>query len=299
MTATALPVESPRAVIPFWRRVAGHPSALAGLVIIILYVLAALFGPLIAPYPASQLNLADRLLPPAWAGGGRWAHLLGTDQMGQDLLSRVLYGARVSILIGLASVSISLLVGSTMGALAGYFRGALDRWLSRLADLLMAFPYLLFTIFTMAILGSGVLNLILALSFKAWVEFYRLVRGEVLSETTREYVEAVRALGQPVAAILALEILPNIVHSLVVLGTLRLGYMIIMEASLSFLGLGVPPDVPAWGSMVAAGRDSLLNAWWVATFPGLAILFLVLGINLFGEGLREIMDPRQQMGKGD
>lgn len=285
--------------VSFLGSVRTHPSAVAGLALIALFVVVALAAPVIAPHPVSELNLANRFLPPVFLEGGRWNYIFGTDQMGQDVFSRVLYGARVSIVIGLVSVLISIGIGTVLGSLAGYYRGWADRALSRVADLLMAFPYLLFTIFAMAVLGPGIINLILALSFKAWVEFFRLVRGEVMAETTREYVDAARILGQKPLVIIVREIFPNIVHSIVVLGTLRLGFMIIMEASLSFLGLGVPPDIPAWGSMVAAGRDFMLRAWWVSTMPGLAIVLLVLGVNLFGEGLRELSDPRLQMGKGD
>lgn len=264
-----------------------NPSALLGLFVILAYLLAALLAPQLAPYPPDHIDLLGRLQPPGTPG-----YPLGSDYLGGDLLSRIIYGARVSMAVGLLSVSIALTVGTTLGALAGYFRGWLDAVLSRFADLLMAFPYLLFTIFAMAILGPGIWNLIIALTFKAWVEFFRLARGEVMSERTKEYVEAARALGRPAAAVIAFEILPNILHSLLVLATLRMGYMIVMEATLSFLGLGVPPDVPAWGSMVAMGREHMLGAWWVSTVPGLAIVALVLSINLFGEGLREALDPR-------
>ncbi|MFZ5815396.1 MAG: ABC transporter permease [Bacillota bacterium] len=276
----------------FLRKLAAHPAAMAGLVVILLYAAAAIAAPQIAPYGPREMALSMRLKPPAFLAGGVADHLLGTDQLGQDLLSRILYGARVSILVGLLSVSISLVVGTALGCVAGYWRGAVDRLLSRIADLLMGFPYLLFTIFAMAMIGPGFTNLIIALCFKAWVEFYRLARGEMMSEATKEYVEAARAMGRGPLAIIVSEVLPNIVHSLLVLATLRMGYMIIMEASLSYLGLGIPPSVPAWGSMVAAGREHMLNAWWVATVPGLAIVGLVLSINLFGEGLREILDPR-------
>lgn len=288
-----------RSLVIFLGNIRSHPSALVGLVIITVFALIALLAPLIAPHPVSELNLSGRYLPPFFMAGGSWAHIFGTDQLGQDVFSRVVYGARVSIVIGLVSVLISIAIGTVLGSVAGFYRGWFDRVVSRLADLLMAFPYLLFTIFAMAVLGPGILNLIIALSFKAWVEFYRLVRGEVMAESTREYVDAARILGQRPPTIVLREIFPNIVHSIVVLGTLRLGFMIIMEASLSFLGLGVPPDIPAWGSMVAAGRDIMLRAWWVSTMPGLAILVLVLGVNLFGEGLRELSDPRLQLGKGD
>jgi peptide/nickel transport system permease protein len=198
----------------------------------------------------------------------------------------------VSLAVGALSVVISVVVGTVLGALAGYYRGWLDEILSRFADLLLAFPFLIFAIGVMAFLGPGFANLVMALAFKGWVEFYRLVRGEMLAERTKEYVDAARVAGQSNLAIIASEILPNIIQSVFVLGTLRLGYMIIMEASLSFLGLGIQPPTPAWGSMVASGRDYLLTAWWVSTFPGLAILLLVISINVFGEGLRDILDPR-------
>jgi peptide/nickel transport system permease protein len=183
-------------------------------------------------------------------------------------------------------------VGLTLGALGGYYRGWLDTVLSRFSDLLMAFPFLIFAIAMMAFVGPGFGNLILALTFKGWVEFFRLVRGEMMSEKTREYVEAARALGRSNPAIITTEILPNIVQSVFVVGTLRMGIFIVTEASLSFLGLGIQPPTPAWGSMVAEGRDVILTAWWVTTLPGLAIVLLVLSLNLFGEGLRDILDPR-------
>ncbi|WP_374713380.1 ABC transporter permease [Symbiobacterium terraclitae] len=278
----------------FWRRLISHPGAVVGLVVILLYILAALLAPWIAPYGPREMVLADRLKPPAFVDDGTAAHLLGTDQLGQDIFTRILYGARVSLAVGLISVAISLTVGTVLGCVAGYWRGWVDRILSRVADLLMGFPYLLFTIFAMAVIGPGFGNLIIALCLKAWVEFFRLARGEMLTEGTKEYVEAARALGRGPVAIIAGEVLPNIIHSLLVLATLRMGYMIIMEASLSFLGLGIPPSIPAWGSMVNAGRDQMLNAWWVATMPGLAIVGLVLAINMFGEGLRDVLDPRMR-----
>lgn len=279
----------------FWRQLVRHPSALLGLTIMVLYIGAALAAPYLVDFEPRQMNLSARLKPPVGFAEALPAHPFGTDHLGQDLLTRVVYGARVSILIGFLAVAISLTLGTALGCAAGYWRGWIDRVLSRLADLLMGFPYLLFTIFAMAILGPGFANLIIALCFKAWVEFFRLARGEMMSEQTKEYVEAARALGRSHLAIIGSEILPNIVHSLMVLATLRMGYMIIMEASLSFLGLGVPPDVPAWGSMVAIGREHMLGAWWVATVPGMAIVLLVLGINLFGEGLRDILDPRLRL----
>lgn len=269
-----------------------HPLAFIGGIVILMYLLAAILAPQITIHDPTRGNLRLRLDPPAWSAEGNSAYLLGTDAQGRDLLTRIVYGARVSLAVGLVSVIISATVGTLLGAITGYYRGRLDDLVSRFADLLLAFPYLIFAIGVMAFLGSGFTNLILALTFKGWVEFFRLVRGEMMSEKTHEYVEAARVAGLGHAAIMAREILPNIIQSVFVLGTLRTGYMIIMEASLSFLGLGIPPHIPAWGSMVAAGRDYLLVAWWVSTFPGIAILVLVLSINVFGEGLRDILDPR-------
>jgi peptide/nickel transport system permease protein len=272
-----------------------HPLALLGGILIIMYLFVAVFAPQITVHSAVQGNLRLRLMAPAWDAAGDWAYPLGTDSQGRDLLTRIIYGARISLSVGLLSVGISVLIGTLLGMFAGYYGGRFDNIVSRLADLLLAFPFLIFAIGVMAFLGPGFVNLILALTFKGWVEFFRLVRGEMLAEKTKEYVEAARVTGLGHFAIILKEILPNIIQSVFVLGTLRMGYMIITEASLSFLGLGLPPNIPAWGSMVAAGRDSMLVAWWVSTFPGLAILFLIMAINLFGEGLRDILDPRLKL----
>jgi peptide/nickel transport system permease protein len=279
----------------FFRELLGHPVALVGGVIIIIYLLGAIFAPQITIHDPTRGNLRLRFQSPAWLEGGSWEYPLGTDAQGRDLLTRIIYGARISLLVGFLSVSISVLVGGTLGALAGYYRGRLDAIISRLADLLLAFPFLIFAIGVMAFMGPGFTNLILALTFKGWVEFFRVVRGEMMAEKTQEYVEAGRVSGLGSLAIIVREILPNIIQSVFVLGTLRMGDMIIMEASLSFLGLGIPPHIPAWGSMVAAGRDYMLVAWWVSTFPGIALLILVLAINIFGEGLRDILDPRLKL----
>jgi peptide/nickel transport system permease protein len=276
----------------FFQELRRHPSALAGGGVILLYALVALLAPLLVPHDPTVGDLSLRLLPPAWQSGGDLAYPLGTDVQGRDLLSRIIAGSRVSLLVGFSTVALSVTVGTVLGAIAGYYRGRLDSLLSRFADLLMAFPMLIFAIGVMSFMRPGVRNLILALSFKSWVEFFRLVRGEMLSEKTREYVEAARVVGQSDYAIVAVEILPNIFHSILVLATLRIGFMIIMEASLSFLGLGVQPHIPAWGSMVSEGRNFIMTHWWVSTLPGLAIMVLVLSINLFGEGLRDILDPR-------
>ncbi len=281
-----------RNLLNFLTELRGRPLALLGGIVVLAYVLAAIFAPQLTAHDPTQGNLRLRLRPPAWEDDGEVTYLLGTDDQGRDLLTRIIFGARISLAVGFLSVGISVAVGTALGALAGYYRGLLDATLSRFADLLLAFPFLIFAIGVMAFLGPGFANLIMALTFKGWVEFFRLVRGEMMAEKTKEYVEAARVVGQSHLAIIASEILPNIIQSVFVLGTLRMGYMIIMEASLSFLGLGIQPPTPAWGSMVATGRDYMLTAWWASTLPGIAILILVLAINVFGEGLRDILDPR-------
>jgi ABC-type dipeptide/oligopeptide/nickel transport system permease subunit len=278
--------------LSFLRDLWRQPSAVLGAMLVMLFVLMAIFAPQISPHDPTKGNLREQLLPPIWEEGGSSKFLLGTDVQGRDLLSRIIYGARISLWLGVLAVGISVLIGTTLGAVSGYYRGWLDTLVSRFADLLMAFPFLIFAIGMMAFLGPGFTNMLLALTLKCWVVFFRLARGAVMAEKTTEYVEAAKVVGQSNPVIIVSEILPNIFHSILVLATLRMGSMIITEASLSFLGLGIQPPTPAWGSMVADGRDYLVTSWWIATLPGLAILILVLSINLFGEGLRDILDPR-------
>lgn len=275
-----------------FNRLRQHPLAFLGGWVLVVYVLVALLAPWITTHDPNRGSLRARLSPPAWQAGGSWEYPLGTDAQGRDLLTRIIYGSRVSLAVGFLSVGFSALAGTLLGALSGYYRGWLDGVVSRFADLLLAFPYLIFAIGMMAFMGPGFTNLILALTFKSWVEFFRLVRGAMLAEKTQEYVDAAKISGLGSLAIITREILPNIIQSVFVLATLRMGFLIIMEASLSFLGLGLPAKIPAWGTMVSSGRDYLLVAWWVSTVPGIAILILVLAINLFGEGLRDILDPR-------
>jgi len=270
-------------------------TAFLGAIIVLSFILVAIFAPFIAPHDPLKASIVKRLLPPSWINGGSITYLLGADEIGRDILSRIIYGARVSILVGLVTVAISGFLGTLLGSFAGYFRGRFDAILSRFADLLLSFPYLIFAIFLMSIVGPGFFNLIVILCFKSWVNFFRLSRGEMISEKTKEYVEAAQALGESDVKIIFKEILPNIIHSLLVLATLRVGFFIILEASLSFLGLGIQPPTPAWGSMINSGRAYMLSAWWVSTIPGIALLILVLSINLLGEGLRDILDPRLKL----
>lgn len=270
-------------------------TAFLGAIIVLSFILVAIFAPFIAPHDPLKASIVNRLRSPFWMERGSITYLLGADEIGRDILSRIIYGARVSILVGLVTVAISGFLGTLLGSFAGYFRGRFDAILSRFADLLLSFPYLIFAIFLMSIVGPGFFNLIVILCFKSWVNFFRLSRGEMISEKTKEYVEAAQALGESDVKIIFKEILPNIIHSLLVLATLRVGFFIILEASLSFLGLGIQPPTPAWGSMINSGRAYMLSAWWVSTIPGIALLILVLSINLLGEGLRDILDPRLKL----
>jgi ABC-type dipeptide/oligopeptide/nickel transport system permease subunit len=256
------------------------------------FVVMAVFAPLIAPSDPSATDLFRRLQPPAWMPDGSWDYPLGCDALGRDILSRIIYGARVSIFIGIVVVSLATVVGVVAGLAAGYLRGPVDAAISWLVDVLLGFPYLIFAVGLMAMMGPGIANLVLALAYKEWIVPCRVVRGETLAARETEYVEAARALGASSATIMGREILPNILSPVIVVATVRIAQVIILEASLSFLGLGVQPPTPSWGSMVADGRAFILDGWWVSTFPGLAILLLVLAINVTSQAVRDALDPR-------
>lgn len=289
IAGTASPRPRPLgAVLALARRVVRTPLGLISMGVVALYIVMAIFAPLIAPYAPDATSLGARLRPPTLE------HLFGTDSLGRDILSRTIYGARVSLMIGMITVAITATFGTALGAFGGYFRGGFDAVTGRLTELLLAFPYLIFAIGMMAFLGPGFMNLVIALSLKGWVEFYRLARGQTLDQAQLEYVEASRALGQRGLRTLFREVLPNVLPATVVLATLRVGYFMVLEASLSFLGVGIPPNIPAWGSMIADGRNVLFIAWWVSTIPGIALLILVLAINLLGERLQEIYDPKRR-----
>lgn len=274
------------------RNFARNRLAVGSAIVVVLFVLMAVFAPLIAPHDPNETDLFRRLQPPGWEAGGEWSYLLGCDQLGRDILSRIIYGTRISIFIGAAVILVATTIGIVAGLAAGYLRGWVDVVISRLVDILLGFPYLIFAIGLMAMMGPGLLNIILALAYKEWVIPCRVVRGETLVTRELEYVEAARALGASRWHIMRKEILPNILSPVIVVATIRMAHVIILEASLSFLGLGVQPPTASWGSMVADGRAFILEAWWVSTFPGLAILLLVLAINVASQGLRDAFDPR-------
>ena len=267
-------------------------TAVGAALVVLAFGLVALLAPWLAPHDPYEADLLRRLQPPAWLAGGEWAYPLGCDALGRDILSRTIHGTRISMLIGVVVVLAATVFGTAAGLAAGYMRGTVDILVSRVVDILLGFPYLIFAIGLMAAMGPGLGNIILALVVKEWVLPCRVVRAETLAAGQMEYVEAARALGASPFHITFREILPNILSPVIVVATFRMASVIIIEASLSFLGLGVQPPVPSWGSMVADGRQFLLDAWWVSTLPGIAILLLVLAINLASQGLRDAFDPR-------
>ena len=284
-----------RADSPFRRNMAifaENRLAVGSAVVVVLFIIMAIAAPLIAPHDPNETDLFRRLQPPGWKAGGDWSFVLGCDALGRDILSRIVYGSRISIFIGASVILVATTVGIAAGLAAGYLRGWVDVVISRVVDILLGFPYLIFAIGLMAMMGPGLANIIMALAYKEWVIPCRVVRGETLAARELEYVEAARALGASSRHIMMKEILPNILSPVIVVATIRIAHVIILEASLSFLGLGVQPPTASWGSMVADGRAFILEAWWVSTFPGVAILLLVLAINVASQGLRDAFDPR-------
>jgi peptide/nickel transport system permease protein len=255
-------------------------------------IIAAAFAPTLAPQDPVAPDLDARLRPPFWLVGGSLVHLLGTDQIGRDVLSRIIYGARISLPIALAASSLGAVIGVSLGAASGYLRGRVDGVLTKVMDIQLSFPFLLFAISVIAVSGPGVRVLVLVLTIGSWVAYARIVRGMVLSLREKEFVQAARALGVSVPRIISRQIFPNVLPTALVVGTLDVGRIIILEATLSFLGLGVQPPTPSWGMSLSDAREYIQIAWWTATFPGLAIMVVVLSVNQLGDVLRDMLDPR-------
>jgi peptide/nickel transport system permease protein len=261
--------------------------------VLALIVACALIPATLAPHPPNQQEITQRLLPPSWMERGDSTHLLGTDQLGRDLFSRVIHGARISLIVGFSALLISGIVGVAIGLLAGYYRGWLDDWVMRLADVQLAIPYVLLAIAIIAVIGPSNINVVLVLAVNGWVVYARLARGQALSLREREFIQAYRALGARDSRIVLRHILPNLLSAVIVVASLELAGIITLESSLSFLGLGIQPPTISWGYMLADGRTYLLGgAWWVVTFPGLAITATILSINVLADWLRDVLDPR-------
>jgi dipeptide transport system permease protein len=288
---TAKPQRFPR-LAEFWYYFSANRGAVLGLVVFVFMILAALSAPLLAPHaPDSQYRDAF-LAPPVWQDGGSWKFILGTDPVGRDVLSRLMYGAQFSLLIGAVVVTFSLIGGITLGLIAGFYRGWADVAISRVMDIILAFPSLLLALVMVTILGPSLFNAMLAISLVLVPHFARLVRAAVMAEKSREYVTASKVAGASSIRLMFLTILPNCLAPLIVQGTLSFSNAILEAAALGFLGLGAQPPTPEWGTMLATAREFILRAPWVVTFPGLAILITVLAINLMGDGLRDALDPK-------
>ncbi len=269
------------------RRALRDPSFVIGLAILIIVIGAAVLAPWISPYDPGAATLRARLAEPYTA-----QHPLGADAIGRDILSRIIFGARISLTVGVASVTIAMIVGTLIGLVAGYFGGLLDAVLMRLADIQLAFPFILLAITVIAVIGPGLWKVILVMALTQWVQYARIVRGQTLALRSKEYVQAAGALGAGNGRVMFRHILLNALTPVTVLATLGVANNILLEAGLTFLGLGVDPTIPSWGGMLADGRNYIERAWWVATFPGLAITVTVLGFNLLGDWLRDTLDPR-------
>ena len=276
----------------FWFYFRQNRGAVIGLAVFAAIVLIAILAPLLAPHDPSAQNRSAFLVPPAWEDGGSWTFPLGTDAVGRDMLSRLIYGARFSLFIGIVVVTLSVSIGVLTGLVAGYFRGWIDTLIMRVMDIVLAFPSLLLALVLVAILGPGLLNAMIAIAIILQPHFVRLTRASVLVEREREYVISARVAGAGKLRQMFVSILPNCLAPLIVQATLSFSTAILDAAALGFLGMGAQPPTPEWGTMLAEAREFILRAWWVVTFPGLAILVTVLAINLMGDGLRDALDPK-------
>ena len=278
----------------FWRYFRENPGAVVGLYFILLVLFCAIFADLIAPWDPTQQNRDALLQPPVWQEGGSWDYPIGTDAVGRDLLSRIIHGARFSMFIGAMVVTLSMGAGVMLGLIAGYFRGRIETVIMRFMDVILAFPSLLLALGLVAILGPALINAMIAIAIVLLPHFVRLTRSSVMSEKNKEYVIASRLAGASHLRLMGNTILPNCMAPLIVQGTLSFSNAILDAAALGFLGMGAQPPTPEWGSMLAEAREFILRAWWVVTFPGLAILLTVLSINLMGDGLRDALDPKMK-----
>ncbi|WDF05193.1 ABC transporter permease [Shouchella hunanensis] len=273
-----------------WRSKTGT----VGFFIVVAVILVAAFASVLAPHDPNEINPINMLQPPMWIEGGSISHILGTDNLGRDILSRIIYGSQISLLVGIASVVVAGIIGVTIGIIAGFYGGWIDSILMRLVDSFLSIPNILFALVILSVFGPSVWTLIFVLGVTNWVNYARLVRGEVLSIKEREFVKAARSIGVKNRVIMYRHLLPNVISSFIVISTLSVATTIILEASLSFLGLGIQsPDI-SWGGILSDGRDYLATSWWLATFPGLAITVAVLGIIFLGDWLRDVLDPRSQ-----
>ena len=278
----------------FRRRILGHQGVMIGAAIVLTAVLIALSAPLIAPHDPYYQDLLNRLVPPVWDSRGSWEHILGIDHLGRDYLSRLIYGARISLLIGIGAALISGLIGTVLGVAAGYFGGRVDMVVTFMITVRLSMPVVLVALAVVAIVGGSLQVVIMVLGFLLWDRFAVVMRSSTLQIRSMDYVAAAQAVGCSTTRILTTEIMPNVVNNLIVIATLEIAHAIILEAALSFLGLGVQPPLPSWGLMVSEGKDMMLFEPWLITIPGVALFLLVLAINLLGDGARDITAPENR-----
>jgi len=277
---------------PFLARLLGSPATTFGAIIVVLVAACAALAPLLAPHDPNLQNLTMVQRPPAWLAGAERGYVLGTDYLGRDILSRIIWGSRVASIVGLSVVVIGGIIGVAVGMIAGYFGGWIDDVIARIADIQLAFPFVLLAIAIIGVIGPSLFTIIVTLGVTSWVQYVRVVRAETLSLRDREFLQAAIATGSSPQRVLVRHVLPNVTSSITVLATFEVARTVILESALSFLGLGVQPTIPSWGTMLADGRQYLDTAWWNGLFPGLAIMFTVLGVNIFGDGLRDVLDPK-------
>jgi peptide/nickel transport system permease protein len=270
----------------------GRRLPVVSLAIIGVFVLAAIFANVLSPGDPEEQSLRNRFTPPVWEERGTWKHVLGTDRLGRDLLSRIIWGSRVSLTAGVLTVLLATAVGAGVGLVAGYHGGRVDTVLMRITDATMSFPVILLALILAVTIGPSFINVVIAIAVILWARYARVIRGQVLTLMELDFITQARIAGASASRIILRHLFPNTLNTLVVLTTLQVGYVIIVEASLSFLGAGIPPPTPAWGSMISEGRDFITSAWWVSFFPGLAILLVVLAFNLLGDWLRDTLDPK-------
>ena len=293
VTAKGLTAEGRKWKVPK-RRLPIFPALM-----VLIFVFLTIFGEILAPYPANQMHLAKRFIPPVWLEKGTSEHLLGTDMLGRDILSRIMAGARVSCIVAVLALTLGGFVGTVLGIISGYYGGKLDAVLMRAADATLAFPIILLAMLLAIVLGPSLQNVVISVGIVLWARYARVIRGEVLSLKSRDFVALARVAGASDFRIMLLHLFPNIRSTLLVLLTLQVGWVIIVEASLSFIGAGIPGPSPVWGGMIAKGRDYVTVAWWIPFFPGVAVALICLSFNMLGDWLREALDPKlRQVGGG-
>jgi peptide/nickel transport system permease protein len=275
-----------------WRKFLRNPIGLVGGVVLLTVLIGAVFAEYVAPHEPNRQRLIARFKPPFWVEGGSLTYPLGTDNVGRDIWSRIIHGSRISLIVGVCAVGVSMLIGVTLGLISGFWGGRIDSIIMALVDIMLAFPQLILAFAMVAVLGPGIGNIILVLGITGWERYARVVRAEVLALREREFVQAARAIGVSNLKIAFGHIMPNTFSSVIVMATLQTAQAILAEAALSFLGLGTGRNYPSWGQMISLGRDYISIAWWLSTFPGLAILLTVLAINLVGDRIRDVLDPR-------